>query len=278
MPVVGSLDPNGGEDLRERVDLAEEVLRREPTLPQLFGQRVRRRRDGHPPLDQRRQQSGDQRRIAGIVELELVDAHHHVLGEQLDALHEAEHPRQLRQLAERRERGGAGVGRATARSTSTPTGGSCRRRSHRRDTPRHRGAPRACRTSSSCPPGVARPARRTSRHACTAAVCDGSARVGPVRVEADVGEGGWRHQTRRSTAPASPSDDDRSDDRHRLRWPQAWYELYPRAAMVNVSDPDAATELTELAPSADGFDTDDDRLAAFYSYPDDSIAAGCEQT
>jgi riboflavin biosynthesis pyrimidine reductase len=39
--------------------------------------------------------------------------------------------------------------------------------------------------------------------------------------------------------------------------------------MVNVSDPDAATELTELAPSGGRFDTDDGRLAAFYSYPED---------
>jgi riboflavin biosynthesis pyrimidine reductase len=38
--------------------------------------------------------------------------------------------------------------------------------------------------------------------------------------------------------------------------------------MVNVSDPDAATELTELTPAADRFDTDDERLAAFYSYPE----------
>lgn len=39
--------------------------------------------------------------------------------------------------------------------------------------------------------------------------------------------------------------------------------------MVNVSDPDAATELTELGPLGGGFDTDDDgRLAAFYSYPE----------
>ncbi|MGH3642272.1 MAG: pyrimidine reductase family protein [Mycobacterium sp.] len=39
--------------------------------------------------------------------------------------------------------------------------------------------------------------------------------------------------------------------------------------MVNVPDPDAATELTELAPCGGGFDTDDDaRLAAFYSYPE----------
>jgi riboflavin biosynthesis pyrimidine reductase len=38
--------------------------------------------------------------------------------------------------------------------------------------------------------------------------------------------------------------------------------------MVNVSDTDAATELTELGPVGGAFDTDDDgRLAAFYSYP-----------
>ncbi|MCW2730013.1 MAG: pyrimidine reductase, riboflavin biosynthesis, partial [Mycobacterium sp.] len=39
--------------------------------------------------------------------------------------------------------------------------------------------------------------------------------------------------------------------------------------MVNVSDADAATELTELGPLGSTFDTDDDeRLAAFYSYPE----------
>jgi riboflavin biosynthesis pyrimidine reductase len=39
--------------------------------------------------------------------------------------------------------------------------------------------------------------------------------------------------------------------------------------MVNVSDPDAATELTELGPLGSTFDTDDDeRLAAFYTYPE----------
>jgi riboflavin biosynthesis pyrimidine reductase len=38
--------------------------------------------------------------------------------------------------------------------------------------------------------------------------------------------------------------------------------------MVNVSVPDAATELTELAPVGGAFDTDDERLAAFYSYPE----------
>ena len=38
--------------------------------------------------------------------------------------------------------------------------------------------------------------------------------------------------------------------------------------MVNVSDPLAATELTELGPSGSRFDTDDPRLASFYTYPD----------
>jgi riboflavin-specific deaminase-like protein len=46
--------------------------------------------------------------------------------------------------------------------------------------------------------------------------------------------------------------------------------LYRRAAMEPVSDADAATELTELAPVGAAFDTEDDaRLAAYYSYPAD---------
>lgn len=38
--------------------------------------------------------------------------------------------------------------------------------------------------------------------------------------------------------------------------------------MVHVSDTDAATQLTELSPHGGTFDTDDERLAAFYSYPE----------
>lgn len=38
--------------------------------------------------------------------------------------------------------------------------------------------------------------------------------------------------------------------------------------MVYVSDPDAATELTELGPEGSTFDTDDERLVALYSYPE----------
>jgi len=45
--------------------------------------------------------------------------------------------------------------------------------------------------------------------------------------------------------------------------------LYRRAAIVPVSDADPATELTELAAVGAAFGPDDDeRLAAYYSYPD----------
>jgi riboflavin biosynthesis pyrimidine reductase len=45
--------------------------------------------------------------------------------------------------------------------------------------------------------------------------------------------------------------------------------LYRRAGIESVPDADAATELTELAAVGAAFDTDDDeRLAAYYSYPE----------
>ena len=109
VPVVRALDAHRGEDPCERVDLTQEVLRGEPALTELLGQRVRRRGDRHAALDQLRQQPGDQRRIARVVEFELVDADHHVVGEQFDALDEAENPGQLGELAERGERGRPGI-------------------------------------------------------------------------------------------------------------------------------------------------------------------------
>ena len=50
------------------------------------------------------EQPRDQRGVAGVVEFELVDAHHHVVGQQVDALDEPENAGQLRELTERRER------------------------------------------------------------------------------------------------------------------------------------------------------------------------------
>ncbi len=112
VPVVRSLDAHGGENACQRVDFAQEVLGGEPALAELLGQRVGGRRNRDPTLDQLGQQPRDQRRVARVVELELVDADHHVVGQQVDALEEAEHPGQLGELAERRERLGVlgGVG------------------------------------------------------------------------------------------------------------------------------------------------------------------------
>ena len=104
VPVVRPLDPHGVENGCERVDFTQEVLRGEPALPQLLGQRVRRGRDRDSAFDQLREQPRDQRGVPGVVQFELVDAHHHVVGQQIDAFGEAEHTGQLRELAERRER------------------------------------------------------------------------------------------------------------------------------------------------------------------------------
>ena len=104
VPVVRTLDAHRGEHRRQRVDLTQEVLGGEAPLAQLLGQRVRGRRHRHAALDQRRQQARDQGGVARIVEFELVDAQQHVVRQQLDALHEPEHTRELGEFAERRER------------------------------------------------------------------------------------------------------------------------------------------------------------------------------
>ncbi len=104
MTVVRPVDAHGLENGCERVDFAQKVLRGESALAQLLGQRVRRGRNRDPAFDQLREQPRDQRRVARVVEFELVDAHHHVVGQQLDALDETEDAGQLGQFAERRER------------------------------------------------------------------------------------------------------------------------------------------------------------------------------
>ena len=101
VPVVRTVDPHGREDLSQSVDLAQEVLSGEPALAQLLGQRVRRRRDRHPALHQLRQQPRDQRRVAWVVELELVDAHARRSRPAARCIDEAEDPGQLGQLPER---------------------------------------------------------------------------------------------------------------------------------------------------------------------------------
>lgn len=74
----------------------------------MFGKRVGSRGDGHPTRYQLREQPRYQRRVARVVQLELVDAHHGVVGQQFDALQEAENACDLRQFAEARKRLRAG--------------------------------------------------------------------------------------------------------------------------------------------------------------------------
>ena len=200
MPVVRPVDADRVENSCERVDFAQEVLRGEPALPQLLGQRVRCRGHRHPALDQLRQQPRDQRGVARVVQLELVDAHHDVVGQQFDALDEAENPGQLGELAERRER---------------------RRR-------RRRGRDRVVARRQQVGLADAEPAvevepdarqhlalaeqlllARPPRHRLVAELQAGLhgrglrrlGRIGPVAVEADVGEGRRRDAAGRSTAP-----------------------------------------------------------------------------
>ena len=103
VPVVGPVDSHRAENACQRADLAHEILRCEAALAELLWQGVRRRGHRHPARDQFGQQPRDQRGVARVVQLELVDAHHDIVGQQIDALDEAEYPGQLGQLAERRE-------------------------------------------------------------------------------------------------------------------------------------------------------------------------------
>ena len=100
VPIVRPFDPHGGEHRCQRVDFAQEVLRGEAALPQLLGQGVGGGRHRDTPFDQCGEQPRDQRGVAGVVELELVDTDQHVVRQQLDALDEPEHTRQLGQLTE----------------------------------------------------------------------------------------------------------------------------------------------------------------------------------
>ena len=106
--VVGSIDPDGLEDRAELLDLSHEVLGGETTLTELPGQGVRRRDDGHSALRELGEQPRDQHRVAGIVELELVDAQHAVVRELLERLVEAESTDHVGEFDERAERLGLG--------------------------------------------------------------------------------------------------------------------------------------------------------------------------
>ena len=110
MAVVLPVDREDLEPGRERLDLAEEVLGREPPLSEGVGQRVRRRRQRHPRLGEPCEQGRHEHRVAGVVELELVDAHQPVPLQRLHRLGETKRPDEVGELDERpkclRSRGG----------------------------------------------------------------------------------------------------------------------------------------------------------------------------
>ena len=110
MAVVLAVDPQHVEVGRQALDLAEEVLRGEPALPQLVRQRVRRGRQADAGLDELAQQGRHEHRVAGVVELELVDADEAVALERLDGRAEAERADEVGVLDERPEPLGPGHG------------------------------------------------------------------------------------------------------------------------------------------------------------------------
>jgi hypothetical protein len=101
VPVVRAVDPAYVEVRGERLDLTEEVDRLEPALAELVRQRVRGRGQLDPGGDQLTQQPGDQHRVTGIVQLELVDADQPVRRKCLDGGAETEGADQVGELDER---------------------------------------------------------------------------------------------------------------------------------------------------------------------------------
>jgi hypothetical protein len=96
---------------RQALDLAHEIGRGEPALTELAGQRVGGGGECNARVDELAEQGGDQDGVAGVVELELVDAQQPVAGQGLDGLLEPEGADEVGQLHERAERLAGGLGR-----------------------------------------------------------------------------------------------------------------------------------------------------------------------
>ncbi len=109
--VVLAVDAQRAEVGGQALDLAQEVGRREPALAELAGQRVGGGRERHARLDQLAEQRGDEHGVAGVVQLELVDAQQTVAAERLHGLLEPERTDQVGQLHEGAERLERGLGR-----------------------------------------------------------------------------------------------------------------------------------------------------------------------
>lgn len=109
--VVLAVDAQGAEVRRQTLDLAQEVGRREPALAELARQRVGGGGEGDARVDELAEQGRYEDGVAGIVQLELVDAQQTVARKGLDRLLEAEGADEVRQLHEGAERLERGLGR-----------------------------------------------------------------------------------------------------------------------------------------------------------------------
>jgi hypothetical protein len=101
VPVVLALHPQRGEVPGQRLDLAQEVLGGEAPLAERAGQRVGGGSDADPGVDQLPEQGRDQDRVAGVVQLELVDGQQPVPAQRLDGRAEPQRTDQVGQLDER---------------------------------------------------------------------------------------------------------------------------------------------------------------------------------
>ena len=193
VPVVRPLDPHGGENACQRVDFAQKVLCREAALTELLRQGVRGGGHRDAALDELGQHPRDQRGVARVIEFELVDAHHGVGAEQLDAFGESEHAGELGEFTEGGERlgvlGGIGrppvgrgqqVGFADAESAVEVQADPGQRLAFAEQLPAPGAPPH--RLVAELQAGLERSG------------LGGLGRVGPVAVEVDVGEGRRRHE------------------------------------------------------------------------------------
>ena len=224
--------------------------------PRAPGQGVGRRRQGHPGVGQPGQQRRHQHRVAGVVELELVDADQPVAPERLDGLGEAQRADQVGEADEGAERlgplggvpeGGQQVGLADAEAAvevDAPRGrASLRRRNDQR-------LPAATAVHG---PGETLEVPDRGRLA-------GLGRVGSVGGEPLGVEPRGRHQLGDQAL--------RRDLRSACGQAGAAYGLGHGASVVTGRmRPCTCSCLSPVGPAAGPTGSDDDALARLYAYP-----------
>ena len=191
LPIVRALDSYGGENACQRIDFTQEILGGKPALTELLGQGVRCRGNRNAALHQLGEQSRDQRGVTRIVEFELVDADHRVVGQQVDALDKPEDPGQLRQLTEGGERFEIGIGKPPV-DRRQQVGLADPETAVEVETKPRQSFPFAeefAPASTTAHGFVAKAAAGLQRRGL-----GGLGRVGPVRVEVDIGERRRRHK------------------------------------------------------------------------------------